>query len=166
MRTLNDIFQSGMARTIPTPLQPLDGIIFDVGASGLKKAPGAIALGLPEWQWPRDRLPAEDGTVALIHAYHFLEHLSGEDAIAMLREFERVLMPGGIVDFCIPYYNSNLWAHDLTHKSHWCEDSFTNLFKNGYYDPAGEWKLEQHFIVIMGIVERNIALVGQLVKLP
>ncbi len=29
---------------------------------------------------------------------------------------------------------------------------------------ASEWKLEVHFQAIMGVVERNMALVGQLVK--
>jgi hypothetical protein len=164
MRDLQELFWWGMMREVPPLLQPPAGLAFDVGASGLKKAPGAVALGLPEWSWPRDRIPAEDSTVAVIHAYHFMEHLSGEDAIAMLREFERVLVPGGVVNFCIPYYNSNLWAHDLTHKSQWCEDSFTNLFKNDYYDPAGAWKLRQHFCVIMGVVERNTVIIGQLTK--
>lgn len=164
MRDLQELFWFGMMREIPPLLPPPAGLVFDIGASGLKKAPGAVALGLPEWCWPRDAIPAGAETVGVVHCYHFLEHLSGEDAIAMLREFERVLVPGGVVNFCIPYYNSNLAAHDLTHKSSWCEDSFTNLFKNSYYDPAGSWRLKQHFCVIMGIVERNIVLVGQLVK--
>lgn len=164
MNTLNDFFQLAMDRTVPEPLVPEPGLSFDLGASGTKVAPGATPLGLPDWRWPRDRIPADDNSVTCIHAYHFLEHLSGEDAIAMLREIERVLVPGGVVNFCMPYYNTSLAGHDLTHKSSWNEDTFRNLFKNDYYDMAGEWKLRVHFVVIMGIVERNIALLGQLTK--
>lgn len=165
---IQGFFENAMAREIP-PLIPLPPISlsvlgFDLGASGIKRMAGCIPLGLPDWRWPRDRIPAEDGTVDVVHAYHFLEHLSGEDAISLLREIERVIRPGAPINICVPYYNSSMQAHDLTHKSFWNEATFSNLFNNPMYDPAGPWKLKVHALFIMGIVERNMALLAQLVK--
>lgn len=166
--TIQNIFKLGMKRDIPE-LLPLaeGGLAFDCGASGKAVAPGAQPLGLPDWQFPLDQIPAEDGTVDTIHAYHFMEHLTGEDAIMFLAEVQRCLKPGGVLQFCIPYYNSSLASQDLTHKSFWTEESFRTLFRNHYYDPTAgkiEWELDVHAIFIMAIVERNTALLGQIVK--
>jgi hypothetical protein len=58
--------------------------------------------------------------------------------------------------------------HDLTHRSFWAEDTFKVLFNNPYYNVAEnhmfEWELSVHYMVMAGIVERNIALLGQLVR--
>lgn len=167
--SIQDLFMLGMKREIK-PLLPIKkgGLAFDLGASGTKVAEGAIPLGLPDWRFPLHPIPAEDESVDTIHAYHFLEHLAGEDAIALLVEAQRVLKKGGVFQFCIPYYKSNIASHDLTHKSFWTETTFQNLFRNQFYDPTAgsvaEWKLSIHAVFIMGIVERNIALLGQLVK--
>jgi hypothetical protein len=101
----------------------------------------------------------------MLHCYHFLEHLTGADAISFLREAERVMVPNkSVLNFAIPFYNSSGMAQDLTHRSFWCETTFDNLFKNKWYSPAGEWKLDVHAIMIMGVVERNLALIGQLIR--
>lgn len=166
--SIQQLFRQGMARDIPDliaqpdPLQYFVG--FDLGASGSKVMLGCEGLGLPEWSFPRDPIPASDGCVDIIHAYHFLEHLPGEHVILLLREVERVLAVGGVMNICVPYYNSSMQAQDLTHKSVWCETSFQTLFNNQYYDPAGKWRLAVHTQFIMGIVERNLALFVQLVK--
>lgn len=164
---VQDLFFIGMDRTLPPLLRPPVGRSIGLGESGVKVTSGT-SLGLPDWCWPRDPIPALDGTVAIFHAYHFFEHLTGEEAISLLKAIEAKLMVGGIVQFCIPYYSSNMAAQDLTHKSMWTEDTFKTLFRNAYYDPtAGAsdgWKLQVHFQAIMGVVERNMALVGQLVK--
>jgi predicted SAM-dependent methyltransferase len=49
-----------------------------------------------------NHLPIESGTVARIHAEHFLEHLDYEDALNFLRECHRVLGPGGIMRIVVP----------------------------------------------------------------
>lgn len=165
MLTIQQLFKQGMSRDIPELLEPDDlrnG--YDLGASGSKVMLGCDPLGLPDWSFPRDPIPADDGTADVIHAYHFLEHLTGEDAIKLLREAERVLVVGGVMNICVPYYNSSMQAQDLTHKSVWCETTFQTLFDNKYYDPAGQWRLRVHTQFIMGIVERNLALFVQLVK--
>lgn len=161
---IQELFQLGMKRSL-SELVKFEGPAFDIGSSGRFHAPGAIPLGLPDWQWPRDAIPTNDSSVATLHCYHFLEHLSGEDAIAFLREAERVMIPSAsVLNFCIPYYTSTMATHDLTHKSFWNEDSFKTLFANDYYSVAGEWRLSVHFLMIAGIVQRNLALIGQIVK--
>ena len=73
-----------------------EGHIVALGESGNDKTMDATCLGLPDWCWPRDRIPFGDNTVGIVHAYHFMEHLTGEEAINMLKEIQRVLVPGGI----------------------------------------------------------------------
>ena len=159
-----ELFYHGLDRRLPPLLVPKEGLSVGLGESGSKRA-GHLSLGLPDWRWPRDCIPAENGAVAIVHAYHFMEHLTGEEAIMMLYEVQRVLMQGGIFQFCIPWAKAEIADQDLTHKSKWTESSFRMLMNNPYYSPSeGEWKLRQHFLVIAGIVERNICLLGQLVK--
>jgi hypothetical protein len=153
-------------------LRPLlacdDGPVIDVGSSGRYIVPGARPLGPPDWVFPRDKLPYADDSVAMIHAYHFLEHLAPEHAIGFLREVERVLVPDrGVFSFSMPYYSSVLMAQNLDHKSNWCEETFQNLFEDDAYVHefgAGQWRLRVHFLVIAGIVSRNLSLLGQIVK--
>lgn len=155
-----DFFKMGMARDIPAIKKMPEGLHLNLGA-GNKVIEGALPLDYPEWDADKMPIPHPDGSVSGIHAYHFLEHI--EDPISMLREFQRVLRPGGIVNICVPYYNSNMMAHDLTHKHAFCEETWKNLFDNPYYskDRKG-WKLKVGFNVICGIVERNMCLLTQL----
>jgi hypothetical protein len=160
------LFKLGLDRELPQLLEPPAGTSIGLGESGSKRT-SDICLGLPDWVWPRDNIPAKDDSVAIVHAYHFMEHITGEDAIGLLAEVERVLMPGGIFQFCIPYAKAEIAFQDLTHKSFWTESSFRMLMQNPYYDPSNRgqpWRLRQHYLVIAGIVERNLCLLGQLVK--
>lgn len=117
-----------------------------------------------EWIYPQD-LPFEDESVGAVHAHQFLEHFDGDDAIGILREIERVLVPGGVAFITVPYQGSSHWGQALDHKSTWNEETWKWLFENEYYDHQGEpWKLEVHACFIMGIVIRNLDLFTQLVK--
>jgi SAM-dependent methyltransferase len=159
------LFALGMKRYLP-PLIVREGEAWDLGASGKYVVPGAEPLGAPAWVWPRDKIPARDNSVATIHAYHFLEHLPGKDAATLMREVERVLEPGGVFNYSVPYYTSTLAIQNLEHESHWCEDTFRNLFEDQTYahEVGNTWRLSIHFQVIVGLVQRNLALVGQLTK--
>lgn len=160
------LFALGLDRTLPKLLDPPKGQSLGLGESGIKRT-SDFALGLPDWSFPRDRIPFDDNSMAIIHAYHFMEHLSGEHAIMLLEEVQRVLMPNGIFQFCIPWAKAEIAFQDLTHKSFWTESSFRMLMGNTYYDPSGiKWQLRQHYLVVAGIVERNMCLLGQLVKEP
>ena len=60
----------------------------------------AKALGV---RWARaERLPFEDGSVALLYTSHMLEHLSRPEASRFLKEAFRVLVPGGWVRIVVP----------------------------------------------------------------
>jgi hypothetical protein len=140
--TVQELFALAMKRGLPELITNDNekGIVINVGA-GNSVIPGAKNFDKPNWSWPESKfLPCFDESAKVIHAYHFLEHLSGEDAITMLMEFQRVLIPGGVVNFLVPYYNSSMQAQDLTHKSFWNETTFQTLFRNKYYDPNGMTK--------------------------
>jgi hypothetical protein len=164
------LFKMGMDRSIMEPLPPSHwpiGPVLNVGA-GYKVIRDSVSLDLPEWDADNDPIPYDDGTVAGIHAYHFLEHVA--NVPRMMMEFQRVLMPLGVVNIVVPYYTSQMQAHDLTHKNVFCEETWRNLFACDYYDrydKDGEpfkWKFSVCTNVIMGVVERNLALVTQLIK--
>lgn len=173
--TIQEFFWYGMHREIPALLQPQRGSQINLGPGKKKDIPGTIGIGLDTgWRAPNElslppgmgtnRVP--DASIAAVHAYHFLEHLTGDDAVTMLREIERVLKPGGLVYIATPYYNTSLAYHALDHKSFWNEDVWQWLFDTEYYDDHKQkpWKLKVHTCFIMGIVERNISLLTQLVK--
>lgn len=159
------MFYLGMDRTIPNIWQPPSqafGTAFNLG-SGSKVIPGAIPLDYPQWDADRDLIPAMANSVTMIHAYHFLEHV--RDPIRVLQECQRVLVPGGVINIVVPYYNAQIAAQDLDHKHQFCEQTWQILFANPYYDKNKiEWKLRVHFNLICGIVERNLCLMTQLVK--
>jgi SAM-dependent methyltransferase len=146
---------------------PESGYTIGIGETGIRKNLAEINIGLPEWEFPKDPIPAEDGKVSIIHCYHFLEHLTGEHAILFLKEVQRVLREDGILQFGVPYYKSELAYQDLTHKSFWTESSFKMLMNNPYYDPETtgfDWQLKIQSQCIIGVVGRNLMLIGQLIK--
>ena len=147
--------------------KPKPGITIGIGESGTKKSSEDITLGLPSWEFPKNPIPTRDSEVSMVHCYHFLEHLTGEDAILFLKEVQRVLMYGGIFQYGVPYYTSELAYQDLTHKSFWTESSFKMLMNNPYYEPETtgfKWELQIQSQCIIGVVGRNLMLVGQLIK--
>jgi len=65
---------------------------------------------------PVERLPMDDASVSLIYASHILEHFGRYEYKAVLKEWFRVLKPGGILRLSVPnfaacaaiYYESGL----------------------------------------------------------
>lgn len=161
METIVDMFEFGMAKKLPIFAQFPKGKIINVGA-GNKHIQGVESIDLPDYDADEMPLPFNSGTIAGIHAYHFLEHVI--DPIKMLREFERVLMHNGCANILVPYYTSQNNIQDLDHKSVWCEDTWKNTFFNAFYDKKGKWKFRIGINLIMGIVERNLILCTQLIK--
>lgn len=156
-------FALGMDRVIPHLLeQQPSTLCLNLGA-GNKIVPGAIDLDYPDWDADKDPIPFEDGCISTIHAYHFLKHVA--DPVKVLQECQRVLRPGGVLNIVVPYYSSQMAAHDLDHKHAFCEDTWKILFSNPYYDKNKiDWQFRIHANFIMGIAERNLALFTQLVK--
>jgi hypothetical protein len=162
--TFQELFALGMKRYLPE-LLTCEGPSFDIGSSGRYQVPGAVALGRPTWVPPRDPIPAADDSVATIHAYHFLEHLSGDDVVSFMREVERVLIPErGVMNFSTPHFSSELMAHTLDHKSRWSEETLSYLFNDNTYENFGKWRLRVHFVMAAGVAYRNLCVIGQIIK--
>lgn len=159
---IQDLFKLGMDREIPELVPMPVGFHINVGA-GNKIIPGATAIDYPEWDADVQPIPCTDGDVTGIHAYHFLEHV--KDPVKMLLEFQRVLAPGGVVNIVVPYYTSQMAAHDLDHKSVWTEETWRVLFGNPYYNKNKvDWQFTVGTNIIIGVVERNMCLMTQLIK--
>lgn len=140
-----------------------DSPILNIG-HGAKLIYGAEHLDLPEWDADqRMPIPFPDEHFSAIYAIHLLEHV--EDPRWLLRELQRVLMVGGHLNIGLPYYNSQMHAQDLDHKSNWCEETWKETFFNDYYQKEhGGWKFKIGANFIMAIVERNTMLITQLIR--
>lgn len=163
MTSILDVFQVGMDRNIPAFLPFPPGRVLNIGA-GNKVIHGAHVVDYPNYDADMDaRLPYPDGFIAGIHAYHFLEHV--QRPVEVLQEFQRVLQPGGVANIVVPYYNSQMNAQDLDHKSSFTETTWQVLFRNPYYNKNRiTWELEVGANLIIGLVERNLCLCTQLIK--
>jgi len=155
-------FFQAMDRYVPELYQTVPGLSLNLGA-GNKHIPGAYSLDYPEWDADKEPIPYSDNTISSIYAYHFLEHC--KDPVKVLLECQRILIKGGIMNICVPYYTSQMQAHDLDHKHTFCEDTWKILFNNPYYDKNRiNWKFKIGFNMVCGIVERNLCLLTQLRK--
>lgn len=159
---LHDLFFLGMKREIRIPWVPPPGIHLNLGA-GNSPINGAISLDWPEWDAEDYCIDWEDETIACVHAYHFLEHL--HDPIRMINEIERVLMPGGVLNICVPHYMGTMAYQDLDHKKFFTLETFKQSQDNSFYEKGkGLQNLRIHINVMMAVVERNMAIIAQLVK--
>jgi predicted SAM-dependent methyltransferase len=50
----------------------------------------------------RKPLPYEDNSVAYIYNEHFIEHVTVQEGLAIMRDFYRVLKPGGVLRIATP----------------------------------------------------------------
>jgi len=168
MVTFQTWFFYGMKESIPD-LMVRGGTVLNVGA-GRAMIPGAIPVDRDPVQpntvmWNADGfdgMPFEDGSVDMIHAYHFLEHVA-EPALVM-REFERVLCHGGVLNVVVPYYMGGMAYQDLTHKHFFTEDTWRILMDQDYYGSDKPWKLKLNVNLVMGTSARTLALFTQFYK--
>src|SRR5258708_1840978 len=166
--TIQQFVKNGLDRevpellTAPNPSTPT----LELGPGKRKKINTTLKLGLPDWDARKDEIPYDDETIGEVHAYQFMEHLSGKVAVKVLREIERVLVVGGVANLVMPYAGSQHATQALDHKSQWTEETWHWLFGNEYYDDheGVGWLLEVHACFIFGVVYRNLDLFTQLVK--
>jgi len=159
---IEQLFRLGMKRELPQFKQwHNDGIVLNIG-SGNDVIKGSVNLDLPEYNADVDPIPFDDGSVSTIHAYHVIEHLA--NPIFFIKECQRVLTVGGLINICVPHYKSEIAWHDLTHRRAVALDTFETLLKTEYYN-TGNWELELIGSVAIGIVDRNLAILTQLEKI-
>jgi hypothetical protein len=164
--SLTDLFTVGMDRVVPEYKVALrDNKVLNLGA-GYKHIYGADNL-TAETGWRAPMLIGyESESVDTVYALHFLEHLNKTDLLTMLKEIERVLCWGGVLNVVVPWYGGQLAYQDLDHKSFWTVETWRNLLDNQYYDGSmpRDWKLKERFSIIMGLNDRNLVVVSQLEK--
>jgi len=151
-------------REIKKPLNPPNGFQVNLGA-GYKEVDWAESLDLEhgfnaddEEDWIL-KCPA---SVAAFWANGFFEHV--DDPVFVLRQCEKRLKRGGVINIVVPHGASFLQLEDMTHKTAFTEESWRNLFNNPYYEVHGPWELRVHTCFIIGVAWRNLALFTQLVK--
>jgi len=161
IKTIQDLFYVGMARILPEPFECDGGLQVNLGAGTYKILLNTESLDYPECDFEKDKLPYEDGSVDVLHAYHLLEHLHNPKHL--LKECERVLKVGGYMNIVVPYYSSSLQASCLDHHSSFNERTWNNTFNSYSYDNGtDDWKFRVHLNLIIGIEENNLCLITQL----
>lgn len=133
--------------------------------AGNKIIEGCEPFDLPNWDARTGKISWPNNTVHNIYAFHFFEHLDAENAIQILKECERILVPRGILHIACPHAMSELHHQDIMHKSQWHEDTLRILLYNEDYDPTGHrWKLGIKSRFIAGTSYRNLMVFYQLEK--
>ena len=74
----------------------------------------------------RDGLPFPDGSVDEVYSCHFLEHLTDDESMDLLREIYRVLKPKGKTHHRLPH-QGHPTAYYFGHKTFWNEAKINTL---------------------------------------
>lgn len=166
-----DIFDLGIKRPRGMQIIPPEGLHVNLG-SGNSPIAGALNLDRPDWNAPRldyvwlHAAGVKKDSVAVVHMYHFLEHLTPDDAIRMLKEVERVLMPGGLCKIVVPHAMCPLAYQAPDHRSYWTEEGFQDMFYSAGYDSAygHEWDMDITWMMVAGVKWSNLCVLVELCK--
>ena len=83
-----------------------------------------------------ETMPFDNGKFNHIIAHNVLEHVS--NPLSVLSEFDRILMPGGILQIEVPHLGSYNHGTDITHKFGFTFDTFNfMLYEGSYLYPTG-----------------------------
>jgi SAM-dependent methyltransferase len=124
---------------IQGPTAP-DPISLDIGC-GINKKPGYIgvdAIAFPNVDIVHDLRggpwPFADNSVGVSHCSHFIEHLTNLndrwERVHFFNELWRITVPGGKCTLTFPYWGSNRFYGDPTHKEPLSEFTFYYLDPN------------------------------------
>jgi len=89
--------------------------------SGRRYIPGFIHIDMANYphinhQMAVEWLPMfEDGAIELIYASHVLEYFDRQEAMLVLREWHRLLMPGGTLRLAVPDMEALVTLYKATH---------------------------------------------------
>jgi SAM-dependent methyltransferase len=127
-------------------------------------------LDFPEWDANNDPLPFLDGEVSGIFTSHAMDHYARP--VFVLSEIQRVLKVGGWFVNIAGHYTSELAHNCFEHRTRFAVDVWKNAFSEKYYEQIGQvdgdygkgWRFRIGFNMIMGLTERNVVLVTQLIK--
>lgn len=134
----------------------------NIGA-GFKYIEATQILDLPKWNAETDPIPYDDETVGVIYCIGMLDHIS--NVPKFLKECQRVLAPGGTLNISVAHVKSNMAWDDIYHKTWFTEDTWKKIFTPTYWEPDYfEWKLRVNCNMIMGIVERNLFILTQMIR--
>jgi len=113
-------------------------LIIELGCGSTKKNPAAIGIDILDYPAVDivgdvfdilKKLP--ESSVIHISAEHFIEHIS--DLNLLMSELERVVKPGGVIDFVAPHFSNPYFYSDPTHHKFFglytfCYLSYSNIF--------------------------------------
>lgn len=169
--SLEDVFEQAMIRDSPMfiPL-PDTGPSLDLGG-GNKVMVGWHRLDYPEWDAEALLpLPFSVNSVNAVYCAHALDHLSAEAVVFLLGDVQRILKPGCAFTIVVPHFMSTLAHECIEHKTQFGIKTWRNILDNPAYAPllngSTEWQMRVGFNRIMGVEERNLVLVTQLIKEP
>lgn len=105
----------------------------NLGCGG-KRLPGFVGVDVAE-------LPAVDvkmdvreylrslkpSSVSHVYSRHFLEHVEGNALRDLLLEIDRVLRPGGHIEFIVPHFSNPYYYSDPTHRQPFGVHTFSYL---------------------------------------
>lgn len=160
---IEELFKVGMKRDI-IPLRDDFGQQLELGGAAEAVDPNIVGLDFKTgWDANNNALiPYGAEWFDVIHAYHFLEHLDHPEHV--LAECQRVLAPGGHMNIVVPYYNSQLQSSCFEHKSFFSEEVWEHLFEKNCNRYGYKWEFQVGTNIIIGVVERNLCLMTQLIK--
>ena len=161
---MKDFLEHGLKRDLGQFEKPF-GRVLELGPGNTPWKGITDSLDFPSWNGEEGYIPFDSFTFHQIWAIHFLEHI--ENVIPLLRDCQRVLLDGGVMNIVVPYYTSNLHHSDLDHKHTFTEDTWKTLLFNEYYDKDhSDWTMKINFNMIYGVAERNLCIATQLEKVP
>ena len=84
----------------------------------------------------RKSLPFKDNTVSFIYNEHFFEHFTVEEGLQMLRDFYRVLKPGGILRIAMPDLDEIICGYQ---DNNWKEQEWVKRPRYEYIQTSAEY---------------------------
>lgn len=113
-------------------------LIIDVGCGGNRRKEATYGVDLRPSRYvdvlcdAERGLPFKTGSIDGIYTSHFLEHI--ENLEGVIREFVRVLKPGGKMFITVPHFSNTLAYSDYTHRR------FFGFFTFDYFSRETKYK--------------------------